>query len=461
MQPGHNLAPQNRTLHPARIVKNLNPLGRYKPVKLFGTSGIRGLYPTQVNEDLFLKVGAALGTMFDGVAVGRDVRLSGLPLQLAFMAGITSTGGDAYDAGVVTTPTVAHLAASLGCGGIITASHNPPEYNGLKLWSPTGMAFDEALQSRVEEAMEGFSGGGWDEVGQVHRYEGALRDHKEKILATVNSTDVRVAVDCGNGATSYLTPLVLREMGCDVRALHCQPDGTFPGRGPEPTEDSLRDLAARVRRAGCRVGVAHDGDGDRMVAVDEEGAWVKGEKLLVLFARALGAHRVVVPVDASMALEDVLGKDRVVRTRVGDVYVAEAIQDAQADLGGEASGTWIFPEFSLCPDGVYAAAYLCSLLQNETIGDHVADVPDYPILRGSLTYSRSEALERVGRELESLDVEEVSRLDGWRLDFGDGWALVRPSGTEPKIRITSEAREEERAREIYGALHSKVSRAIG
>ncbi len=323
------------------------------------------------------------------------------------------------------------------------------------------MAFDEALQSRVEKAMEGPSEGGWDEAGQVYRYEWALRDHKEKILAAVDSTDVRVAVDCGNGAASYLTPQVLREMGCEVHALHCHPDGTFPGRGAEPTEDGLKDLTARVMQAGCRVGVAHDGDGDRMVAVDEEGAWVKGEKLLILFARALGADKIVVPVDASMALEDVLGKEKVVRTRVGDVYVAESIQESQADLGGEASGTWIFPEFSLCPDGVYAAAYLCSLLQDEPIGDHVADVPDYPILRGALTYSRAESLEQVGRELEALDVEEVSRLDGWRLDFGDGWGLVRPSGTEPKIRITSEAREEERAREIYGALHSKVSRAIG
>ncbi len=323
------------------------------------------------------------------------------------------------------------------------------------------MAFDEFLRSRVEEVVEaGVPSREWDQVGRVHRYQGALREHKEKILASVESADVVVAVDCGNGAASHLTPLVLREMGCETHAIHCQPDGGFPGRGPEPSEERLGDLAARVRKAGCTVGVAHDGDGDRMVALDGEGLLVKGEQLLVLFARALGAEKVVVPVDASMALEDFLGKDKVIRSRVGDVYVAEAIQEARADLGGEASGTWIFPEFSLCPDGVYAAAYLCSILQEGSIQEQVGDVPDYPILRGAIEYDPADGLEHLGRELETMDVENISHLDGWRLDFGDGWALVRPSGTEPKIRITSEAREEGRAREIYAALHSKVSRTI-
>ncbi len=429
---------------------------------LFGTSGIRGLYPRQVNEALFLQVGTALATMFDEVAVGRDVRASGLPLQSALMAGIASGGGRCYDCGVVATPTIAHLAASFDCGAMVTASHNPSEYNGLKLWSPSGMAFDEGLRAQVENSV---AGGpvylDWQGVGHVSPYEGALREHKEKILASVEPSDVRVAVDCGNGAASLLTPLVLREMGCEVHALHCQPDGAFPGRGAEPREENLGDLMARVRRASCGVGIAHDGDGDRMVAVDDGGSFVKGEKLVILFARSVGAEKVVVPVDASMALEDILGKSRVVRTRVGDVYVAEAIQELGAGLGGEASGTWIFPEFSLCPDGVYAAAYLCSLLKDGGINEQVGDVPDYPILRGAVAYDETNFVERTLAEgLEALDVDEVSRLDGWRLDFGDGWGLVRLSGTEPKIRITAEARGEERAREIYGVLDSTVSRAI-
>lgn len=431
-------------------------------MNLFGTSGIRGRYPTEVHETLFLRLGSALAAIFDEAAVGRDVRDSGVPLQASLVAGLTSGGVHVHDCGIVTTPTIAHLAARFDFGGIITASHNPPEYNGLKLWSSSGMPFDLDLRSRVEDAMESEpSHEGWNGIGQLLRYEGALMEHKEAILAAIEPSEVKVALDCGNGAASLLTPLVLREMGCRVLTLHCQPDGSFPGRGAEPTNEALGDLRKAVVSSRCSVGIAHDGDGDRMVAVDEEGDVVKAEKLLILFAQALKAEKVVVPVDASMVLEDVLGEERVVRTRVGDVFVAESVLREEADLGGEASGTWIFPGYALYPDGVYAAAYLCSILQRENLRSLTEEIPDYPILRGSITYDPTDAKsEWLAAELESMDVAEVSRLDGWRLAFDDAWALVRPSGTEPKMRITVEAREEARAREIYASLHSKVSEAI-
>lgn len=407
-------------------------------------------------------MGSALAALFEDVVVGRDVRRSGVPLQSALMAGLASGGARVHDCGVVATPTVAHLASRFDCGGIVTASHNPPEYNGLKLWSPSGMAFDRDLRSQVEEVVESDpSHEGWDTVGQILTYGGALREHREKILAAVEPSEVKVALDCGNGSASLLTPFVLREMGCRVIVLHCHPDGSFPGRGAEPREEALEDLRRAVIRNRCSLGIAHDGDGDRMVVVDEDGQPVKGEKLLILFAKVLDARKVVVPVDASMVLEDVLGPDRVVRTKVGDVYVAEAVREEDADLGGEASGTWIFPNFALCPDGIYAAAYLCSILRQGDFGSLLDGVPDYLILRDSIAYDRRKGVEeRIEEELASLDAEKVSRLDGWRLDFGDGWALVRASGTEPRMRITAEAREEERAREIYASIHSKVAKAV-
>lgn len=429
-------------------------------MRLFGTSGIRGRFPEEVHPSLFLHVGAAVGTLLEEVVVARDVRGSGPALQGALMAGLSSRGAHVHDAGVLPTPTLAHAAARFHGGAIVTASHNPPAYNGLKLWTADGMAFDAAWQARVEEAMEGEpTHRGWGEVGPIVPYEGALRAHRERILAAVDPAEGRVAVDCGNGATGMLTPFVLREMGCGVRALHAQPDGAFPGRGAEPTEEALATLRRLVVRAGCDLGIAHDGDGDRMVAVDGEGRVVPAEKLLLLFARLGGARRLVVPVDASMVLEDTLGEDAVVRTRVGDVFVAEALRREGADLGGEPSGTWIFPEFALCPDGVYAGAYLASLLQGETLHDLLTDIPSYPVLRGSLPYEarHEEALKDA---VEAVDAESISRVDGWRLTFGDGWALVRPSGTEPLLRLTAEAREEARAREIYAALHETLRRAM-
>lgn len=429
---------------------------------LFGSSGIRGPYPEAVDETLLLRLGRAVGSLHAPVLLGRDVRLSGPVLSEAFVAGATAAGADVHDAGVVPTPTVAHLAAAFECGAVVTASHNPPGDNGLKLWDPSGMAFDAERREAVEAALADLPPHApWDAVGTRHAYDGALRAHEEKILRALQEARVRVALDCGNGATSLLAPRLLRRLGCEVVTLHCQPDGRFPGRGPEPTEEALAGLGSLVRSAGCQLGVAHDGDGDRMVALDGTGDPIPPEALLILFARALGARRVVTPVDSSMVLEDVLGADAVVRCRVGDVYVAERLRDTEADLGGEISGTWIFPGFALCPDGPYAAALLCTLLQEGTLGDWLDDIPRYPVVRDSLPYDPGiDVASKLEELLSDVDAADVLRLDGWRFDLDDGWALVRPSGTEPRIRLTVEARDEARAREIYASFHARLSEGI-
>ncbi|MDX1535112.1 MAG: phosphoglucosamine mutase, partial [Thermoplasmata archaeon] len=292
-------------------------------------------------------------------------------------------------------------------------------------------------------------------------YPGGLREHQEKILAALESAEGHVVLDCGNGSASLLTPEVLRRLGCDVACLNCQPDGAFPGRGAEPTEEALRDLSRHIRGSGADLGIAHDGDGDRMVALDEAGRMVKPEKLLILFAQALGARRVVAPVDASMILEDTLGKDAVVRSRVGDVYVAEALVQEEADLAGETSSTWIFPEFALAPDGPYAAARLCTMLEEGPLGERLQGLSDYPLVRGTVAYDPTDRdLAPLQEAMEAVDAPEVNRLDGWRFDYDDAWAIVRASGTEPVIRLTVEARDEARTTEIYETLRAKVSEAV-
>ncbi|MFQ5553315.1 MAG: phosphoglucosamine mutase [Thermoplasmata archaeon] len=429
---------------------------------LFGSSGIRGRYPVEVHEALFLELGAALGSLVETVVVGRDVRDSGIPLLQALTAGATSRGAEVHDAGVVTTPTIAHLAAGFDGGAMVTASHNPPEYNGLKLWLPTGMAFDEVRRAAFEEALAAPADPvSWREVGAVYPYPGGLREHLEKILAAVDGSEISVVLDCGNGATALLTPEVLRRMGCGVVCLHCQPDGAFPGRGAEPNEETLGDLRRRLRGSSAVLGIAHDGDGDRMVALDEEGQMAKPEKLLIAFAQAIGARRVVAPVDASMILEDTLGDDAVIRSRVGDVYVAEALVNEGGDLAGEPSSTWIFPDFSLGPDGPFAAAYLCAMVQEGPLSERLEGLPDYPLRRGTVAYdSTHQDLRALVEAMEGVDAPEVSRLDGWRFAFDDAWALVRASGTEPVVRLTVEARDADRTTEIYDALRARVSGAL-
>jgi len=258
-----------------------------------------------------------------------------------------------------------------------------------------------------------------------------------------------------------ITPFLLREMGCEVVALNAQADGHFPGREPEPTEENLGLLKSTVVAVKADLGIAHDGDGDRMVAVDGRGHFVGGDALLALFARREVRQGLVVPVDASMVLDDMLPGIPIWRTRVGDVYVAAELKRRGADFGGEPSGTWIFPKATLCPDGVYAAARLVSMVAERSLESMVRDVPRYPVIRGAMAYdpSRRASIEAlVDGAMRSLTAN-VTTVDGWRLQFDDGWALVRFSGTEPKIRILAESRSEARAKEIYSAVLSSAKGA--
>ena len=426
----------------------------------FGSSGIRGLANVDVTPDLALRVGKIVGELYNSVVIGRDPRTTGPMLAAAFGSGVLSAGGDAIDAGLVSTPTLARGAVDYGCGAVITASHNPAPYNGIKLWNPDGMAFDEGQQEEIESALDAgrYRESAWDEVGRLLTRDDLVARHIDAVLGEIGSVKLRVVVDCACGATATITPFLLREMGCDVVAINAQPDGHFPGREPEPTEANLELLKATVRTSKADLGIAHDGDGDRMVAVDRDGTFVGGDTLLAFFAMREVKRSVVVPVDASMAVEDLLPKAKVYRTRVGDVYVAAELKRRGADFGGEPSGTWIFPRASLCPDGVYAAARLVELASELSLSAAVRAIPRYPTIRGALAYEpsgRASIETKIDRVLRNLGAD-VSTVDGWRLGWEDGWALVRFSGTEPKIRILAESRDEARAKAIYATVLSSA-----
>ncbi len=429
----------------------------------FGSSGIRGLANVDITPELALRVGQVVGELYNSAVVGRDPRTTGPMLAAALAAGALAAGGDVIDAGLVSTPTLARGAADYGCGVVITASHNPAPYNGIKLWNPDGMAFDEAQQEEIESALDAgrFRSSAWNEVGRLSAREDLVAQHMDTILDEVGRVKLRVAVDCACGATSTITPFLLRQMGCDVVAINAQPDGHFPGRDPEPTEENLALLKSTVRQVNADLGIAHDGDGDRMVAVDRDGTFLGGDTLLALFAKREVKHALVVPVDASMVVEDLLPGATVYRTRVGDVYVAGELKRRGADFGGEPSGTWIFPKATLCPDGVYAAARLVAMAAEGSLSSEVRAIPRYPTIRGAFAY---EAPRRAGIEARMDEIlrglgGDVSTVDGWRIAWEDGWALVRFSGTEPKIRVLAESRDEARAKAIYATVLSSAQGA--
>ncbi len=415
-------------------------------MQLFGTSGIRRVADRSLVE-LALKVGLAVGKVYGDVVIGCDTRTSSDAVKHAFISGLLTAGSRSCDAGVVPTPTLALAAREFQAGAMITASHNPPEYNGIKLLNPDGSAFDSNQREQIADMVlsDSFSVAAWSEIKSSSIHNGAIEKHIEHILQDFPSDlKLKVVLDCGCGAASVIAPYLLKRLGCEVVTLNCYPSGFFP-RAVEPTEANLGDLIRVTRELDADLGIAHDGDGDRMMAVDERGRFIPGDKLLVLFAQQVEAKEVVTTVDASMVIDE-MGFS-VTRTRVGDIHVSEELKKG-GDFGGEPSGSWIFPKSSLCPDGIYAAARLVAIVSQQKLSHLVDSIPCYPLLRGSIS-NEGVAVSDLERHLLALGPLSVDSIDGIKLNFEDGWLLIRVSGTEPKIRVTAEAKSEARVQQLH------------
>jgi len=306
-------------------------------MKLFGSSGIRAVF----NKDLLalaFRVGLVVGRNHGNVVVGTDTRTSGDAMKHAVISGLLAAGARCSDAGTTPTPTLAFITREFDAGVMITASHNPPEYNGIKLLNPDGSSFDSLQQVQIEEAVldESFDVARWEEIKHGDTYSGAIEHHIDSILPSFPAgLNLKVVVDAGCGAASEVTPHLLERLGCEVVTLNCYPSGFFP-RGIEPIEANLQDLCQAVRESGASVGIAHDGDADRMMAVDDRGRFITGDRLLVVLAQAVGAKEVVTTLDASMAIEEMGFNVR--RTKIGDTWVSEEMRNG-GDFGGETSGS--------------------------------------------------------------------------------------------------------------------------
>jgi len=418
-------------------------------MKLFGSSGIRDVVDREFLRLMF-EVGLAVGKSCSSAVIGCDTRTSSDAVKYAFLSGLLSGGAAASDAGLVPTPTLAYSSMSFEVGAMVTASHNPPQYNGIKLVNPDGSAFDSAQRDKVERMLsaKSFKLTSWEKMVRCTTYAGAVEKHTERILADFpGKLRVKVVVDCGGGAASVITPHLLTRLGCDVVTLNCQPTGHFP-REIEPTPENLVDLMHTVNSEKADLGIAHDGDGDRLAVIDDKGRFVPGDKLIALFARQLKAKSVVTTIDASMLIDELGFK--VIRTKVGDAFVSDELRgkpEAAQEFGAEPSGCFIFPRISLCPDGIYAAARIVQIASEYPISSLVNQIPSFPVLRGGVPGDK--AAMRTIEKLLKTKAAQLTTIDGLRLAFSDGWLLVRPSGTEPKIRITAEAKSEGRARELY------------
>ncbi|QLG48584.1 phosphoglucosamine mutase [Natrinema halophilum] len=437
---------------------------------MFGTSGIRGRVGDEVTAELALAVGRAVASEgYDRVVVGRDVRESGSMLVDAIGAGLCECGTDVVTVGVEATPTVARSIPRLeaDAGVVITASHNPATDNGIKLWNPSGKAFGPDQRAAIERRVrqDDYELAAWDEVGRRERRSGIRAAHAETLRKSVTlERTPSVIVDVGNGAGG-VTASALDDLGCRVRTLNGQEDGSFPGRPSEPTEESLATLSSLVEQTDAEVGIAHDGDADRMLAVDETGTFVPKDALLALFAReaAEDGERVAAPVDTSLAVDDALADvgASLTRTQVGDVYVAERTTEADVVFGGEPSGAWIWPAETRCPDGPLAACKLVAFVsRGGPLSDLVAEIEGYPIRRTSVEVEDKATVMAEVSDRVTDRYDEVDSLDGVRVETADGWFLLRASGTQPLIRVTAEARSPTDADSLFEEAQTLITESV-
>ncbi|PKL64381.1 MAG: phosphoglucomutase [Methanomicrobiales archaeon HGW-Methanomicrobiales-3] len=409
---------------------------------LFGSSGIRRKYD-QVLIDTALAVGSALAHRSKDVLVGMDTRTTSPLLAHMIVAGILGSGGTAHICGMVPTPTVAYATRDVKAGCMITASHNPEEYNGLKLFNPDGSSFTRRQQAEMEDRVKTPHWTDWKGLGCEQETD-AVSKHKDAILNQVCvEKPIRAILDCGNGAGCRLSPSLLADAGVRVIPVNANPSGHF-ARPSEPLKENLGYLSEMIRKTGADCAVVHDGDADRMMAFDNKGRYIDGDHLLMLFAGHLDAKRVVTTSDASMIIDEIA---EVRRTPVGDSYVSEELL-AWGDFGGEPSGAWIFPKISLCPDGPFAAALFCEIASQGDVAAMIDAMPTFPILRES--FVNPAARETV------LALGAASPTDGIRVSEEEGWYLIRASGTEPKIRITAEGKTPADAKTMLAKARARV-----
>ena len=429
--------------------------------KLFGTSGIRGKIGSEVTCELALNVGKSLAYYLGNegtVVIGYDTRTTNTMLDQAITAGLLESGVNVVKIGMVPTPLVGYATEKLDAdaGIMLTASHNPSQYNGIKLWNKNGMAYTSAQEAKIEEiyAEKSYISVTWDKVGSMSVNNEIKGQYIDDLVSMVDIKEgLKVVIDCASGAGSEISPLVFRKAGCEVTTLNSQPDGFFPGRNPEPNAENLGNLMKTVVAIGADLGIAHDGDADRMITVDEKGNISPFDSLLALISKEFEGD-IVTTVDAGLCMDESV-KGEVLRTPVGDVNVAEVIIEKNAAFGGEPSGTWLHPDFCMCPDGILSGLRMAEIVSRDgKLSDLLAQIPSYPNIREKITCSK-EAKIKVMENMEELlkdafdDIVDVNSLDGVRLTFADdSWVLVRPSGTEDYIRITLESRDAQRAEEI-------------
>jgi len=428
--------------------------------KLFGTSGIRGIVNQDLTPDFCHQVALAIGTALPAaseVCMATDTRISRDIIKEAVIAGLLSSGINVTDFGILPTPALALLTRELGfaTGVMITASHNPPEFNGIKLFTGNSLGYSQSQETTIEQVYfkQKFRQG---EKGRLGKAQGVKQEYvsyiRRKLSTPKPDSHLRIVVDPGNGAASKFASDIFAQMGFDVMSINDEPNGLFPGRSPEPKEETLQDTVSFLRKHDADLAICFDGDADRVVFCDKEGFLGFNEPVAFisrLLVKKTGKKKVATTVEAGIAI-DLAVKDlgaEVVRGRVGDVAVAYLTKELDAALGVEEVGVYIIPETGYYPDSIFASLFLLSQISDvREIRQFFQGLPRLFFQKAKVSCPnqiKELVMTQVKDKAHLLAVDETSgrinTLDGLRLEFPDAWMLIRASGTEPVIRIIAES----------------------
>lgn len=436
---------------------------------IFRAYDVRGVYNTDLTPEVIARIGLTFGTLLGGkgaVTIGHDSRTSSKHLESVFSGALASTGVDVVRIGELPIP-LANFETWSGdyVGGVyITASHNPAEYNGIRFRNPDGSGYTQKNQEIKELFFKGnFHYAPWDTLGRLIKYDNTviIERYKDFIKDKIDiGKELKVALDPGNGTGALVAPYIFDELGQRVVTINAQVDGRFPGRESEPKEGTIDDLQRIVVSAKCDFGVAYDGDADRCRFVDDKGNIVQNEKIGILLARYIkdevdaSRHKIVANISCSMILEETLKNEDIdiIRVRVGDVYVCEEIKKHNAMMGLESSAHYFISKYYIFDDPIYASLIVAEVIAKEgrKLSELAAEIPSYPYYEFGYYAPDTEKF-KIVEKIKTRCAEagfKITTIDGIRVDYDDGWILLRPSNTEPKIRMFVEGHTEERAQEL-------------
>lgn len=442
--------------------------------KYFGTNGIRGPLET-VGPELALKAAQAIGAYFKGgkILVARDHRLTGEMLRNAVLSGLQGVGCEMMDLGVCTSPTAEFMLKKLKGDGlvIITASHNPPGDNGLKVIDGKGVSISRERGEEIEKLMGKAKHADFDKIRPVEECREAARGHLDAMLKLLHPGKISkrnpfIILDLGNGTTATIAPRLFKELGCKILTINAHMDGHFPGRPSEPREENIQELIKMVKETKADAGIAWDGDGDRVVFVDEKGNFIVGDKVYALSALLKlrgGKGDVLTTVATSKAVEDVAAKSgcKTIYTKVGAPYMSEEMAKGKAILGGEEVGGVIWPELSLAKDGIFTAAKIVEAICEKPLSRWMEEIPTYYNVKTRVKCDekgKKAILEGIRKHAKQKGYRTID-IDGIRITLDGSWVIIRASGTEPYIRIFGEAKSRDKA-EALVKEYEKLAKSL-